>query len=88
MRDADWPPNNLAILEAIQRLFAVGNWWIYKGEVVRDFEQRFAEAHGCRFGVSVCNGTVALDVVLRALGIGPGDRVILPAYVISRNYSR
>jgi dTDP-4-amino-4,6-dideoxygalactose transaminase len=79
-KPVDWPPNNPAILDAIHRLFESGNWWIYKGEAVRDFEQRFAEAHGCRFGISVCNATVALDVILRALGIGPGDRVILPAY--------
>lgn len=78
--DMNWPPTNPAILDAIHRLFESGNWWIYKGEAVKELEQRFAEAHGCRFGVWVCNATVALDVILRALGIGPGDRVILPAY--------
>src|SRR5712692_8708065 len=80
MSKVDWPPNNEAILQAIHESFEAGNWWIYKGEAVRDFEQRFAKAHGCRFGVSVCNGTVALDVILRGMGIGPGDRVVLPAY--------
>jgi dTDP-4-amino-4,6-dideoxygalactose transaminase len=80
MSKVDWPPHNDAILQAIRESFEAGNWWIYKGEAVRDFEQRFAKAHGCQFGVSVCNGTVALDVILRGLDIGPGDRVVLPAY--------
>jgi len=75
-----WPPNNEAILAAIRGLFDSGQWWIYKGEAVRELEQAFARAHDSRYGVSVCNGTVALEVVLRALGIGPGDKVVLPAY--------
>jgi dTDP-4-amino-4,6-dideoxygalactose transaminase len=76
----DWPVNNGDILKAIHALFDAGTWWIYKGEVVRTFEARFAQAHDCAYGVSVCNGTVGIDVALKVLGIGPGDRVILPAY--------
>src|SRR5260370_29804179 len=80
MNSMNWPPNNQAILEAIHGLFDSGQWWIYKGDAVRELEHDFAQAHESRFGVSVCNGTVALEVVLRALGIGPGDKVVLPAY--------
>ena len=76
----EWPVNSGEILESVQRLFASGTWWVYKGDTVREFEGRFAAAHDCEFGVSLCNGTVGLDIVLRALGIGPGDKVILPAY--------
>src|SRR5690348_5105025 len=76
----NWPPNNQAILEAIHGLFDSGQWWIYKGDAVRELERAFADAHASRYGVSVCNGTVALEVVLRALGIGSGDKVVLPAY--------
>ena len=49
-----WPPNNEEILAAIQNLFQRGQWWVYKGEVAQAFEHRFAEAHDCQFGVSVC----------------------------------
>ncbi len=80
MKNAQWPPNSQDILKVIEELFESGTWWIYKGEVVRKFEQRFAQSHQAKFGVSVCNGTVALDVALQALGIGPGDQVLLPAY--------
>ncbi|ETW96413.1 MAG: hypothetical protein ETSY1_26720 [Candidatus Entotheonella factor] len=75
-----WPVNSNDILQAIYDLFDSGNWWIYKGDVVRAFEARFAQAHDCAYGVSVCNGTVGIDIALKALGIGPGDRVILPAF--------
>src|SRR5204863_5009087 len=34
------------------------------------------------FGIAVCNGSVALDVAVVALGIGPGDEVILPSFTI------
>ncbi len=77
---ASWPPNSDGILRSVQELFAAGPWWVYKGSLVRELERRFAESHECRYGVSVCNGAVALEVVLRALGIGAGDRVVLPAY--------
>ncbi len=76
----DWPVNSADVLKAIHDLFDAGNWWIYKGDVVRAFEARFAQAHDCTYGVSVCNGTVGIDVALKALGVGPGDRVILPAF--------
>jgi len=43
------------------------------------FGQRFAEFVGVRFGLPVANGSVSLEVALRALDIGPGDEVIVPA---------
>src|SRR5512136_1577955 len=45
-----------------------------------DFEQEFARWQGSRFAVSVATGTAALHVGLSALGIGPGDEVIVPSY--------
>jgi dTDP-4-amino-4,6-dideoxygalactose transaminase len=44
------------------------------------FGHRFAEFVGVRFGFPVTNGSVSLEVALRALGVGPGDEVIVPAY--------
>jgi dTDP-4-amino-4,6-dideoxygalactose transaminase len=49
------------------------------GEFVRLFEQQFAAAAGAAHCVSVANGTDAIYVVLRMLGIGPGDEVITTA---------
>ncbi|MCL5671803.1 MAG: DegT/DnrJ/EryC1/StrS family aminotransferase, partial [Acidobacteria bacterium] len=45
---------------------------------VRELERAFAELHGVPHAVSCANGTVALEVALRALGIGRGDEVIVP----------
>ncbi|MBI2939468.1 MAG: DegT/DnrJ/EryC1/StrS family aminotransferase [Chloroflexi bacterium] len=47
---------------------------------VAAFEQKFAEHMGARFGLAVSSGTAALHTGLVALGIGPGDEVIIPAY--------
>ncbi|MEK6823323.1 MAG: aminotransferase class I/II-fold pyridoxal phosphate-dependent enzyme [Nanoarchaeota archaeon] len=68
------------VLKAIREVFEKDTWWMYTNDSVREFERRFARAHDCAHGVSVCNGTVAVDVVLRALGVGPGDKVLLPAF--------
>ena len=44
------------------------------------FEKRFAEWQGSKYAISVATGTAALHVALAALGIGPGDEVIVPSY--------
>lgn len=49
------------------------------GPEVAQFEQEFAEYCGARFCIGVGNGTDALELILAALGIGPGDEVIVPA---------
>lgn len=49
------------------------------GEFVRDFERAYAAAYGVRHCISVANGTDAIYIVLRMLGIGPGDEVITTA---------
>lgn len=51
------------------------NYWT--GQEARNFEKEFAEWSGTRFAVALANGTVALDLALKALGIGAGDEVIV-----------
>ena len=50
------------------------------GEVVADFENQFAEYIGAEYAVAVSNGTVALDVSLKALGIKEGDDVLTTSF--------
>jgi len=50
------------------------NYWT--GDRCREFERQFAEWTGSRYAVALANGTVALDVALKVLGIGPGDEVV------------
>ena len=80
MDNIEWPPNRDVITRSVNEALTSDNWWIYRGETVSELERRFAEEHNCAHGVSVANGTIGLDVILRALGIGPGDEVVLPAY--------
>lgn len=49
------------------------------GAAVTSFEQEWAQYCGTEFAVGVANGTDALHLAMRALGIGPGDEVIVPA---------
>ena len=53
-------------------------WISSQGAYVKKFEQQFAEYSDMKFGVAVSNGTVAIHLALAALGIGPGDEVIVP----------
>ncbi|MCZ7551721.1 MAG: DegT/DnrJ/EryC1/StrS aminotransferase [Anaerolineae bacterium UTCFX2] len=53
--------------------------WLTMGSVTRSFEERFAEMHGARFAFGVVNATTALHLACLALGIGPGDEVIVPS---------
>ncbi len=50
------------------------NYWT--GDRCREFERRFAAWAGTTHAIALANGTVALDVALKALGIGPGDEVV------------
>src|SRR5688500_18720590 len=73
----DWPhfdDEQVAAAGAVLRSGKVNYW---TGEEGRAFEQEFARACGARFGIALANGTVALDLALQVLGIGPGDEVVV-----------
>jgi perosamine synthetase len=53
--------------------------WLTTGPLVDEFERAFADVVGARHAVAVSNGTAALHAAMFALGIGPGDEVIVPA---------
>lgn len=62
---------------------AVSTGWISSsGTYVNEFEKQFAAYSGCKYGVAVCNGTIALHLALLALGIKEGDEVILPTFTM------
>lgn len=63
------------------------SWISSRGRFVGEFESNFAARIGIEHAASVCNGTVALHLALLALGIGPGDEVIVPTltYIASAN---
>jgi perosamine synthetase len=57
-------------------------WISSEGPFVHRFEAEFAARVGRKYGIAVCNGSVALDAAIVALKIAPGDEVILPAFTI------
>lgn len=65
------------LLECIE-----SGWISSEGPFVKRFEREFAARVGRRFGVAVSSGTAALQVAVSALGIGPGDEVIMPTFTI------
>jgi perosamine synthetase len=71
---------DLTTIERNRVLGAVESGWISgTGPYVAEFEKRFGEKCNRRHVVAVANGTLALELALRGLSIGPGDEVIVPA---------
>ena len=69
----------LGVREEEYVLDAVRSGWISSlGKYIPQFEESFAAFCGTRFGVTASNGTTALHLATHALGLGPGDEVIIP----------
>jgi dTDP-3-amino-3,4,6-trideoxy-alpha-D-glucose transaminase len=66
------------IAERLAEVAASGRWIL--GPEVEAFEREFAAFLGVRHVVGVANGTDALTISLRALGVGPGDEVVVPSF--------
>lgn len=75
-----WPIYDESEEQALLRVLHSGRWWSAEGDEGKQFEQEFAASQQARFGLACTNGTAALEVALRALEIGGGDEVIVPAY--------
>src|SRR5207249_2320949 len=54
--------------------------WISEGPKTREFERRLAEFCGVRHCLALCNATAGLIIGQKAIGLGPGDEVIAPAF--------
>jgi len=77
---AAWPVFGKTEEVRLLRVLRSGAWGRLQGKEVERFEQRFAEAHDCKHGIAVVNGTVSLRIALIAAGIQTGDEVIVPPY--------
>jgi dTDP-4-amino-4,6-dideoxygalactose transaminase len=81
-----WPPDDPEILAALKAAFADGSWGRYHGGHVERLESRLAEFHDVPHAVTCASGTLAVEVALRAVGIGPRDEVILGGYDYESNF--
>lgn len=75
-----WPIFGEAEEERLLRTLRSGKWGRLQGAEVAEFEDRFAAMHGCKHGIGVANGTVALRIALLAAGLRAEDEVIVPPY--------
>ncbi|UCE29983.1 MAG: DegT/DnrJ/EryC1/StrS family aminotransferase [Candidatus Bathyarchaeota archaeon] len=64
--------------EAVRTVLQSG--MLVQGEKVRSFEKAFADYIGVNHAIATANGTLALDITLKALKLSPGDEVIVPAF--------
>jgi dTDP-4-amino-4,6-dideoxygalactose transaminase len=73
-----WPVHGREEETAVLEVVRSGKWWY--GEKVGEFEKQFAAYQDAKFGITCCNGTIALELAMKALGIQAGDEVLVPAY--------
>lgn len=75
-----WPQYDDVERKALLDVLESRIWWRTPGTRTLAFEQEFARFHAAKHGLAVTNGTAALEVTMSALGILPGDEVIIPDF--------
>lgn len=83
----EWPFPDPAVAERLAELAASGEWGRYHGPWCERLAARLAEMHSCRQIWLCSSGTVAIELALRGLKIGPGDEVLLAAYDFKANFT-
>lgn len=82
----DFIPVNEPLLDGNEKKYlceCIDTGWISsEGPFVKRFEENMSSAAGRKYGIAVTNGTAALEIAVRALGIGEGDEVIMPTFTI------
>lgn len=77
-----WPVYDRQDARALQQVLESHNWggYPFPNERADRFARAFARFQGAKYGIAVANGTIAIEIALKAAGIAPGDEVIVPAY--------
>lgn len=75
-----WPIFDEREEKALIEVLRSGHWGRISGKKNEEFEEKFSKFVGASYGVTCVNGTAALEIALRAMNIGKGDEVIVPAY--------
>jgi len=76
---APWPYFSKDEISAVTKVLKSGNVNQWTGNEVFLFEKEYARKLGVKYAVALVNGSVALELALKVLGIGPGDEVIVPS---------
>lgn len=79
---APWPVYSRDEVRALQKVLVSRNWggYPFPNRFASSFAAKFARYHGAKYGLAVANGTVAIEIALKAADVRPGDEVIVPAY--------
>lgn len=72
-----WPSFTEEEATAVRRVLLSNQVNYWTGNECREFEKEFAAWSGAKYAIALANGTVALDLALKCLGIGPGDEVVV-----------
>jgi dTDP-4-amino-4,6-dideoxygalactose transaminase len=85
----EWPVWDQRDIDAVTEVIKSGRWggYPYPGPKTAELAKRFAELQGGGYAVPMANGTVTMEVALRAADIGWGDEVIVPAYTFQATAS-
>jgi dTDP-4-amino-4,6-dideoxygalactose transaminase len=75
-----WPVGTQEDVAAVAGVILGGRWTRWTGDRVLALERALQEYTGARRVVAVANGTAALEIALKAVGVRPGDEVLVPAY--------
>jgi len=86
-KNIPWAVPYIGAAEEAELTHSLRTSWVTMGPKVQKLERNIADYVGVKHGIAVSNGTAALDVALKLLGIGPGDEVIVPAltYIATAN---
>src|ERR1700730_10648334 len=76
----EWPQFDDTERRGLNEVLESRVWWSTPRSKTLAVEGAFAHFHGARPGIPVTNGTAALEVVMAALGLQPGDEVIVPDF--------
>ena len=86
IQSSNFVPVNEPLLNGNEKKYLIEcidtGWISSEGPFVRQFEEKFAERVGRKYGIAVANGSVALDTAVSAIGISRGDEVIIPTFTI------
>src|SRR6185312_9298898 len=81
-----WPLADPDVLAAMQQAFADGSWGRYHGPHGDRLRQALAQMYDLEYVSLCCSGTMAVELALRGLRVGPGDEVILAGYDFPGNF--
>lgn len=82
----DWPPPDAEVAEALARAAGDGSWGRYHGPHGTQLTERLAELFDIPHVTLCCSGTIAVELALRGLRVGPADEVILAGYDFGGNF--